>query len=360
MAEYKNINLHDLKLDLYNPRLPKSKQGKSENTVIEFMLLESATLELMMAIGENDFFAGEQLLVIPDDSGKFIVVEGNRRLTAVKLLSQPELASVKKESIRKICKEAAYKPTSIPCLEFSERQEILKYLGFRHITGIKSWRLLEKGRYLSELRETEFKEIPFLQACRDIAKSIGSSSSYIRRLLTSVKLYNIVEDEGFYSIENLSDTRFHLNYFTDALNKENLREFIGVNYNSENPLADLNENNLKRITHWWFEKSEGKSRVLGDSSSLKMFNEIVGNSNALKAFENGTTIELSYELTNDIDNIFKNEIEKSLRAIEIADSYCHKVKEFYPSFNEDLKGINSLTKKIRSFKLQKENEDDDF
>jgi hypothetical protein len=29
-------------------------------------LLEAATLELMNAIGENDFFAGELLLVVPD------------------------------------------------------------------------------------------------------------------------------------------------------------------------------------------------------------------------------------------------------------------------------------------------------
>ena len=54
-----SIPLSDLKLDLNNPRLPKSKQGKDEKTVIEWMLLEAATLELMLAIAENDFFAGE-------------------------------------------------------------------------------------------------------------------------------------------------------------------------------------------------------------------------------------------------------------------------------------------------------------
>ena len=31
----KTINIENLKLDLYNPRLPKSKQGKDENVVIE-------------------------------------------------------------------------------------------------------------------------------------------------------------------------------------------------------------------------------------------------------------------------------------------------------------------------------------
>ena len=216
---FKEISFNDLKLNLFNPRLPKSKQGKDEAEVIKFMILESATLELMMAIGENNFFAGEQLLVVPDKNkdGKYIVIEGNRRLTAVKLLSNPELSIVKKEAIKKICSEAEFKPINIPCLIFNKKQEILKYLGFRHITGIKSWRLLEKARYLLDLKENEFKDAPFLQSCRDIAKCIGSSSSYIRRLLTGVELYKIVEDENFYSIDNLNDTRFHLNYFTDGL-----------------------------------------------------------------------------------------------------------------------------------------------
>ena len=91
--DFKDIKFDDLKLNLQYPRLPKSKQGIDEGEVIKFMLLESATLELMMAIGENDFFAGEQLLVVPDeeDEGKYIVIEGNRRLTAVKLLSTPVL-----------------------------------------------------------------------------------------------------------------------------------------------------------------------------------------------------------------------------------------------------------------------------
>ena len=97
-----SIPLSDLKLDLNNPRLPKSKQGKDEKTVIEWMLLEAATLELMLAIAENDFFAGEPLLVVEDENNKekYIVIEGNRRLTSAKLLNNPTLASVKKIAIK--------------------------------------------------------------------------------------------------------------------------------------------------------------------------------------------------------------------------------------------------------------------
>ena len=94
--EIKYVGIDNLQLDLYNPRLPKSKQGKDEGIVIEYLLLEAATLELMESIGENDFFVGEMLLVIPNEEerDKYIVIEGNRRLTAVLLLSKPELAKV--------------------------------------------------------------------------------------------------------------------------------------------------------------------------------------------------------------------------------------------------------------------------
>ncbi|MCT4615440.1 MAG: hypothetical protein N4A49_11260 [Marinifilaceae bacterium] len=360
--KFRKISRDNLKLDILNPRLPKSKQGKDEAEVIKFMLLESATLELMMAIGENNFFEGEQLLVVPDkdDVGKFIVVEGNRRLTAVKLLSNPELSVVKKDAIKRICEEAEHKPKEIPCLIFSEKEEILKYLGFRHITGIKSWRLLEKGRYLYDLKQTEYNDVPFLQACREIAKSIGSSSSYIRRLLTGVELYNKIEDVDFYSIDGLNDTRFHLNYYTDALNKEHIRTFLGVDFNSELPLENLNEDKLKEITHWWFKETEGKSRVLGDSKSLKMLDAVINSSVALEAFRGGASIDHSYELTDDLELLFKNEVEKSLRSLEQADIYSNKIDKFYTGLYDDLKSINDLAKKIKNYQQQRERDNDDF
>jgi len=360
---FKEIEISNLKLDLLNPRLPKSKQDKDEKSTIEFMLLEAATLELMMAIGENDFFAGELLLVVPDkkDDKNYIVVEGNRRLTAVKLLSDPTLSSVKKESIKKICLEATYKPKRVPCLVFEDKEEILKYLGFRHITGIKAWRLLEKARYLSDLKESEFKDDGFLKACREIAKIIGSSSSYIRRLLTGLELYKKVEDEGFYSIKGLNDTRFHLNYFVDSLNKENIRNFIGVDFNVDNPISRLKENKLKLITHWWFDKTEGQPRVLGDSSGLKMLNKVIANPMALKAFrDDGVTIKDAFELTGEIDVMFRKEIEKSLASIQNADVYSNKVNDFYEGMYIDLKTLREIASKIRNFQIQKENSEDDF
>ena len=174
-ATYRNdIPISNLKLDLYNPRLPKSKQGKDEKTVIEYLLLEAATTELMESIGENDFFDGEMLLVVSDESanGKYVVVEGNRRLTAVLLLSNPELTTVRKSLVKEIADNAKYKPTELPCLLFPSRNDVQKYLGFVHITGKKTWRMLEKARYLYEISINDsFKNVPFQQKCKDIDKT---------------------------------------------------------------------------------------------------------------------------------------------------------------------------------------------
>jgi hypothetical protein len=361
--QIENIAITDLKLDLYNPRLPKSKQGKDAKSIIEFMLLEAATLELMEAIGENDFFAGELLLVIRDEreDDKYIVIEGNRRLTAVLLLDNPELTTVKKIATKEIADNAKFKPQILPCLKFNNRNEILKYLGFIHITGKKSWRLLEKARYLYELRnDANFKNCSFLNASREIAKVIGSSSAYVKRLLISFELYKKVEDEAFYQIDGLNDTNFFLNYFTDSLNKDNIRNFISIDINSENPLENIKTDNLEKLTNWWFKKSEGQSRVLGDSEGLKLLNAVIGNNIALSAFEKGATIYEAYELTDDVDLQFERKIKDSLKSIEQADILSNRVKLFYSELYDDLKNIRRIAGKINDFKTKREQDGDDF
>lgn len=357
------ISISNLKLDLLNPRLPKSKQGTDENTVIEFLLLEAATLELMEAIGENDFFAGEMLLVIPDlaNEGKYIVVEGNRRLTAVLLLNNPELATVKKVATKDIYDNAKHRPQEIPCLIFNERRDIQKYLGFVHITGKKSWRMLEKARYLSELRNSEqFSGLSFQNACIEIARIIGSKSPYVKKLLVSFLLYQIVEDENFYKISGLSDESFYLNYFSDGLQKDNIRNFLNVDLDSENPLEHLNVDNLKELVTWWFKKTEGVSRVIGDSEGMRLLNEVLGNEVALSAFKNGLNIQQAYELTNDLDNQFEKKIKDAYGALEQADRLSNKVKVFYDDLYEDLKGIRTIAKKINDFKTKREEDGDEF
>lgn len=347
----KIINYKNLLLDPKNPRIPESKHNLDEKGIIDYMLLEASTLELMQAIGENGFFVGEPLLVINIAEDKYKVLEGNRRLTSVKLLNEPELASVKKVSVKQIYDEANYRPTEIPCLVFDSEDEVRKYLGFRHITGIKPWGLTEKSRYLYQLYLNLFNGENIDYATKELAKKIGSRKDYVKRVVIAYELYLIVEDEGFYKIKDLDDTTFYVGYLVDSLSRSNISSFLSIDISSNNPLEKLNKTNLKELIFWFFEKNDqNKTRVKGKSNDLNMLNAILGNKVAYSAFKDGKDLHQSFEYTKDIESIFFSNIQKSLTALEQADSLVHKINDFYDNVDDDLVQIRKLTSKIKQAK----------
>lgn len=351
--EFKEISYQDLKLDNQNPRIPKSirDSNPTEERLIEYMLLDASLIELMLAIGENGYFPGEQLLVVKDSDDKYRVIEGNRRLTAVKLLNNPELATVQKSKIKRVLEETEERPKDIPCLEFTTEEEIHKYLGFRHITGIKEWGLLEKARYLYSLKETIFEDNNINHTSREIAKMIGSRMDYVRRLLVGYQVFLVIEDNAYYKIRDLSDTTFYFNYIVDSLSKSHIKKFIGVDYDIENPLEKLSSENLKKWTYWLFEKNDqGKTRLIGNSSDLNDLNSILNesNKNAFIAFDrDGYSLQKAKELTGELDEVFKGFISNSINNLEKADSMVLKVREFYTNFEEDLRQIKLISDKIK-------------
>ena len=124
--------IEDLEFDPLNPRLPSSLDKNDEVAVIRWMLRDAAIIQLMESIGERGYFPGEPLLVTKAiEDGKFSVVEGNRRLSAVKLLANPEQAPTRGKSVRRASEEARVKPKKLPVIKYDKREEILDYLGYR-------------------------------------------------------------------------------------------------------------------------------------------------------------------------------------------------------------------------------------
>jgi len=349
--QIEKIDLDNLILDIKNPRLPDSfkESDRSEKNIINWMLEDASIIELMLAIGENGFFIGESLLVIKDPlkEGKCIVVEGNRRLTSLKLLQNPSLANIHNRKIDKVLDETEKRPTKIPCIKFDSRDTILEYLGFRHITGIKSWGLIAKARYLNSLLPTLEATNLTLQA-RELAKKIGSRTDYVKKILVSYQIYEIIQDNSFYKIPNLDETTFYFNYIVDSLNKENIRKFLEINLNSDTPLDNLERENLEQLINWFFRKNENnKSAVLGNSEQLGELNKVLGNTDATKYFcEVGSLKDSLRFVTVSSDN-FHHNIQESLRVLKNAQSIIHNVKEHNNSDIDVLREIVSLCRIMR-------------
>ena len=352
--QFKYIDLEQLKLDPNNPRLPKSfrKQNPNEKLLIEHMLEDESIIELMLSIGQNGFFEGEQLLVVEDNENTYRVIEGNRRLTALKLLRNPNLSSVYKNKIRKVIEETSERPIEIPCLEFKDEDEIHKRIGFRHITGIKEWRLLERARYLNNVWKSNYTDLSISDVSRILAKNVGSTSDYIKRVLLAYELYKVLEDANFYKIRDLDDDSvFYLNYYVDSLqnSRSNIQEWLGIEKGIDDPLRNLNEENFKLLNQAWFEKNDqNKTRLLGNSHDLNSLSKLLGNQEAVKAFfEERVSLIRALELAGEKDERFEEAINKALRALEDANGLAHKVKNFYPTWQDDLSSIQLLVKTIK-------------
>jgi hypothetical protein len=357
-AEYKKISYEDLLLDTHNPRLPKSMGNKSEPEIINFFLSDASLVELMLAIGKNDFFEGEQLLVIESEGNKYSVIEGNRRLSAVKLLHSPEIAKIYKSKVEQVIEESEFFPKELPCLVFNNKEEILKYLGFRHITGIKSWKLLEKARYVTKLKDDLYPKLSIQQASREIAKMIGSRKDYVIRLLVGYQLYDVIEKNGFYKIKGLDDTTFHFNYIADSLSRSNIESFLGVDLSSNEPTSNKDVEHIKEWTNWLFNK-QIPNKIIGDSEHLNRLNKVLDPkyTKALEIFRGGEELKIAYEYTDGIKEQFEKAIDDAIKHLEKADSLSHKQIEFRESLEDDLKNISGIIRKIKSVKDEVESED---
>jgi len=92
------LEADNLEFDTKNPRLVEFGFTKKtpQKEIIETLWEEMAIDEIIMSIKASGFFKNEPLIAVKEE-GKFVVIEGNRRLTAVKAISHPSSFNDKKQ-----------------------------------------------------------------------------------------------------------------------------------------------------------------------------------------------------------------------------------------------------------------------
>ncbi|MFE8102023.1 hypothetical protein RBA71_11045 [Brenneria goodwinii] len=93
------INFNLIKLDQENVRFG-GDVAQNQREAIELMLADPEDTKKILKLAEHIVLYGldptELQLVVPDNEGNYIVLEGNRRLTALKLLQRPDLCTQEK------------------------------------------------------------------------------------------------------------------------------------------------------------------------------------------------------------------------------------------------------------------------
>ena len=372
--EYAKVE--DLQLDVANPRLPESltAEGKPTQTALaKHIAMTTAIEDLMQAIGQNGFFPGEPLIVVPTNKStgpRFTVVEGNRRLTALRLLANPDFIDEPSHRMREIAGTAAFKPDEIPVISCATRDEVLPYLGFRHIVGVKQWEPLAKARYMAQLLELfTGKDDKPIDRYAAVARLIGSRRDHIRRNLDALALYRLIKHRDFFNIDDLGESSIHFSILSTALADDAIARFVGVRSEgdsaaddrSTNPIFDqsaLMEDRVEELTRWLFKRDDdGKTRV-GESRNLRQLAMVVDTQSALEAFRNGATLSYSYRLTTGADEDLLALLYEAQEILSRAATFVANAR-FSDEALGTSKQVRAQAKLIWDTLLSKQQKDDD-
>lgn len=204
MVERIEVAVEDLLLDLENPRIGTVQtQAEALEAIVE--LNAQHFRGMISSISEHGLDPGDSFYVIADDAdpGAFIVVDGNRRLSSLKvlqnaaLLNGTGLADGVKKSINTLVESAAAKgPDAVPCVVFDDRGSADSWIERRHGAGLEgegriAWGALEKQRFQHDrslLDVIDFVERNSTYSDDDwaaVKKSVQAKPSVLARFLES-------------------------------------------------------------------------------------------------------------------------------------------------------------------------------
>jgi len=354
------VNLENLFLDPKNPRLPTSI-NRTPQDMLAYLAKYTSIEDLMNAIAENNYFAGEPLIAFREND-KFYVVEGNRRLTALKLINNPfEVSNPSTRSIE-ISENARYRPQQIPVVVVASREAAIPYLGYRHITGVKQWEPLAKARYIKSVFDllTDHNENINIRL-KEVANIIGSRRDHIRRNLEALNVYEVIEKNDFFEIENLNETSIKFSVLSTALADDRFSDFIGLDGDSAVLQPEiLNTEHVKELTEWIYKKDKDGKTKLGESRNLRTLAAVISSPKAIEAFRRGASLQSSYRLTNFIGEDFMSYLYESENTIMEAASLVANV-EFSEDAYEIIKRISQNVKLIgKTLKSKQMDEEDEF
>jgi hypothetical protein len=160
MAGMKAISPADLLIDTENPRLPQPNVGQREAMRELAKELQHKLLALAQDILQHGLSPGEMPFVLPlaDNPQNYVVLEGNRRLVALKALENPDLFngavdSVVLAELRKLSKQYQESPVErVQCMVVKNREDARHWIELKHTgenagAGVVRWGSDEVARF---------------------------------------------------------------------------------------------------------------------------------------------------------------------------------------------------------------------
>lgn len=340
--ELRDLSIDDIQLDRKNPRLPEHIRDGTQSEILRYLFDHAVLDELARSLLDNGYFQHEPLLVTEED-GQWVVLEGNRRLAALKiLLARPDAQEVDlRFDLDGLTPARRAELSEVPSYVVDGRTEVRRYLGFRHIGGIKTWSAEAKARYLVgevDRAAAGGADRPFL----DVARRVGSNTQGVRNSYIAMSILQHAREESGIDISYVQHNRFGV--WLRAINSPELRSFIafGDPRTYEEVREALDDVEPQRVREVLLDLTPPRGRekaVLADSRDVTIYARVLTNSEAHAALRKYEDLSVARQIVEQAD--LPARVERVRRAIDLIVQEVHRVdvSEELAEAVEDLFGV---------------------
>ena len=315
--EIKMMRVSDLAFDLGNPRLVEFELNAdtTEDEVIQILWDAMDVREVMMSIAANGFFRHEPLIVSKENS-KNVVIEGNRRLAAVKMLLNPEIFESYVTYPITITTEEKKALTELPTV-IGTRQETWRYLGFKHVNGPAKWSSYAKSQYVADVHRK------YDVSLEDIAKQIGDTHKTVQRLYRGLMVIEQAERMKVFNREDRWFKGFYFSHLYTGIGYAGISDYIGLRPETDEqkePVPVEKRQELRDLFLWMYgSKRENIPPVIQKQNPhLRQLEAVVANREAVAALQDGLNLDIAFETSQPSSNIFENSLLAAKRDLEKA------------------------------------------
>ena len=295
-----------LRLDRRNPRLMGGAERASDESIIARLYRGADLDELLQSISANGYLDIEPLVVTCEaDSDEFVVLEGNRRLAALRLLREPNLVDriASSEKLRitvpSINEEARSTIDAVSVHTVADRAQARSFIGFKHINGPAKWDAYAKARFAADWYKAGKSEGVILD---DVARAIGDRHDTVKRMVSAIYVLDQAAASGRFDVEDRFTKKFNFSHLYTALGRSPYMDYLGLGtkWARYDPLPDpvpadkLDE--LRRVLDWIYgsKKEDTPPVVQSQNPDVKRLGEVLANAEARHVLEETRDLDTAY------------------------------------------------------------------
>ena len=307
----------DLSFDLHNPRLVEYDltSRSTEAEILQVLWDAMDVRELVFSIAASGFFQHESL-IITEEHGKTVVIEGNRRLAAVRVLLDPSVLSSEVAGVPQLSDDAKEQLRRLPTISGS-REDAWRYIGFKHVNGPARWSSYAKSEYIT--RVYRLYHVPL----EEIAHQIGDTHKTVQRLFRGMMVLTQAGQWKVFSRDDRWRNHFSFSHLYTGLDYPGIGSFLGLSDASEedpSPVPADKKAELEQLCRWLYGSKRESTRPVIESQNpdLKQLNAVLTDKAALAALRDGRELRYAFELSRPVVNVFEESIYSAKRSLEKA------------------------------------------